>query len=163
MDPNQRIDLLERRVRALTATLILTVAAFSVITLGAQSRPADNLRVREITVVDAQGTERVWIGAPVPDPIENGRRVARKGAVSGVILLDAKGNERSGYVTSDGSGEVFMSLDSERGQEALFLMNPGGGGHLSIYDAAKNQAEIGIVRGRPTVRLEDKGQVIFEQ
>jgi len=97
METNLRIEVLERRVRALTATLILTVAAFSVINLGAQSQPTANLRVRQITVVDAKGTERVWIGAPVPDPIENGRRVARQGAVSGVILLDAKGNERSGY------------------------------------------------------------------
>jgi len=74
-----------------------------------------------------------------------------------------KGTNEADTVTSDRSGEVFMSLDSERGQEALFLMNPGGGGHLSIYDAAKNEAEFGIVGGRPTVRLAANGQVVSEQ
>jgi hypothetical protein len=68
----------------------------------------------------------VWIGAPVPDPIENGRRI--------------------------------MGLDSERGQEALFLVNPGGGGHLSIYDGAKNEAQLGVLDGRPVLKLQEKGQ-----
>ena len=85
-------------------------------------------------IVDDKGTERVWIGAPVPDAIVQGQRQKRQGPISGMVLLDAKGNERGGYVTSDLSGEVFMSLDSERGQETLFLANPGGGAHVSIFD-----------------------------
>ena len=83
--------------------------------------------------------------------------------MSGVVLLDANGNERSGYVTSDLSGEVFLSLDSEKAQEALFLVNAGGGGHVSIYDVNRNQARIGVLDGRPTLVLREKGQVAFEQ
>src|SRR5262245_66010477 len=97
----------------------------------------------------------MWIGAPVPDPIVQGKRLKRSGPISGVILLDAKGNERSSYVTSDLSGEVFLSLDSEKGQETLFLANPGGGSHLSIYDANRNEARIGVLRGRPTLLLRE--------
>jgi hypothetical protein len=52
------------------------------------------LRVRQIVIVDEKGTERVWIGAPVPDPIIQGQLQKRQGPVSGVILLDAKGNVR---------------------------------------------------------------------
>ena len=163
MDPIQRIKRLERRVSVLAACLVLTVAAFAIIGLRAQPAVTENLRVRQITVVDAKGTERLWIGAPVPNPIFQGKRVSRSGPVSGVVLLDANGNERSGYVTSDLSGEVFLSLDSEKAQEALFLVNAGGGGHVSIYDVNRNQARIGVLDGRPTLVLREKGQVAFEQ
>jgi len=163
MNASQRIEVLERRVRALTVMLILTVAAFFVITLRAQSDVTDNLRVRQITVVDAKGTERVWIGAPVPNPIVQGRRVPRNGAVSGMIVLDAKGNERGGFVTSDPGGGVFIGLDSEQRQEALFLVNAEGGGHLSIYDNQGNRARLGVLRDRPTLLLEEKSQAVFEQ
>ena len=163
MDISQRIERLERRVRALVVMLILTVAACSVITLRAQSNATDNLRVRRITVVDAKGTERVWIGAPVPDPINQGRRVPRNGAVSGMIVLDAKGNERGGFVTSDPGGGVFIGLDSEQRQEALFLVNAEGGGHVSIYDNLGNRARLGVLRNRPTLLLEEKSQAVFAQ
>jgi hypothetical protein len=107
MEPIQRIKRLERRVSVLTACLAVMVAAFAIVGLRAQSAVTETLRVRKITVVDAKGTERLWIGAPVPNPIFQGKRVNRSGPVSGVVLLDADGNERGGYVTSDLSGEVF--------------------------------------------------------
>ena len=163
MEPIQRIQSLERQVRVLTVAFFLTIIGVAAAGLSAQPGVVDSLRVRQITVVDANGTERVWIGAPVPDPIVMGKRVPRSGPVSGVVLLDTKGNERSGYVTADPTGEVFLSLDSEKAQEALFLINPGGGGHVSIYDANRNMARLGVLQGRPTLLLEEKGRVAFEQ
>jgi hypothetical protein len=70
---------------------------------------------------------------------------------------------RGVYVTSDLSGEVFMSLDSEKGQETLFLANPGGGAHLDIYDAQRNLASIGVLNNQPTLVLKRAGNTIFEQ
>ena len=69
MGTHHRIQLLERRVKVLTVLVILMPAACFIVTLRAQGGATDNLRGRQITVVDAKGTERVWIGAPVPDPI----------------------------------------------------------------------------------------------
>ena len=163
MDFSQRIEMLERRVRALKVILVLIVVAFFALTLRAQTNVTDNLRVRRITVVDAKGTERIWIGAPVPDPINQGRRVPRNGAVSGMIVLDAKGNERGGFVTSDPGGGVFIGLDSEQRQEALFLVNAEGGGHVSIYDNQGNRARLGVLQNRPTLLLEEKSQAVFQQ
>jgi len=163
MDTHHRIQMLERRVKALTLLVILMPAACFIVTLRAQAGATDNLRVRQITVVDAKGTERVWIGAPVPDPINQGRRVPRNGAVSGIILLDAKGNERGGFVTSDPGGGVFIGLDSEQRQEALFLVNAEGGGHLSVYDNQGNRARLGVLGNRPTLLLEEKAQAVFQQ
>ena len=53
---------------------------------------ADSLRVRELVVVDANGTPRVRIAAPLPDPIMLGKRSKRGDAVSGLLLYDAEGN-----------------------------------------------------------------------
>ena len=69
--------------------------------LDVSAEQSDVLRVHQIVILDEKGTERVWIGAPVPDPIVQGQRQKRAGPVSGIILLDAKGNERGEYVTSD--------------------------------------------------------------
>ena len=162
MELIQRIERLERRLRALTAALIFALAAFAIASLRAQPAVTESLRVRQITVVDQNGTERLWIGAPVPDPIVQGERRKRSGPMYGVVVLDRHGNERGGFGTSD-AGEVWLGLDSERAQEARFIVNPGGGGHLSFFDADNNYARIGIWPGRPTLFLREKGEVIFEQ
>jgi hypothetical protein len=158
------IQRLERRIRLVTTGWLLSVLVLVVCgwTFRQQQQP-DTLRVRQIVIVDEKGTERVWIGAPVPDPIIQGQRQKRQGPVSGIVLLDAKGNERGGYVTSDLSGEVFMSLDSEKGQEALFLANPGGGAHVSIFDGQGNLARLGVLANKPTLLLRRAGSVIYEQ
>jgi hypothetical protein len=68
-----------------------------------QASPAETgsiLRVRGLSVVDERGMERVYIGAPVVDPLRFGKRF-RRGPVSGILLFDCAGNERSGYVTTD--------------------------------------------------------------
>lgn len=163
MDALHRIERLERRF-GLAISAFLTVNVI-ILLVGWKAQPAspDILRVRQITVVDQNGKERVWIGAPVPDPIVQGERRKRSSPVSGIILLDAKGNERGGYVTSDNYGEVFLGMDSEKGQETLFLVNPGGGGHMSFYDAEGNFARIGVLSKRPILTLRDRGKTVFEQ
>ena len=157
------IQRLERRIRLVTTGWLLSVLVFVVCGWTFRQQQSDTLRVRQIVIVDDKGTERVWIGAPVPDPIIQGQRQKRQGPVSGIVLLDAKGNERGGYVTSDLSGEVFMSLDSEKGQETLFLANPGGGAHLSVFDGQGNLARIGVLGNKPTLLLRRAGNVIYEQ
>lgn len=163
MDLTERVDCLERRLKVVTTALVLIVTGVAVAGFKAQPTPSDVLRVRQITVVDNKGTERLWIGAPVPDPIVLGERRKRSAPMSGVIVLDTKGNERGGFGTSDVSGEVWMGLDSEKRQEARFIVNPGGGGHLSFFDAENNYARIGIWPGRPVLVLREKGKTVFEQ
>jgi hypothetical protein len=155
------IQRLERRIRLVTGGWLLSVLVVVACGWTFRQQQPDTLRVRQIVVVDDKGTERVGIGAPVLDPIQ-GQRQKRQGPVSGIVVLDAKGNERGGYVTSDLSGEVFMSLDSEKGQETLFLANPDGGAHVSIFDGQGNLARLGVLDKQPTL-LRRAGNVIFEQ
>lgn len=163
MDIAHRVQRLERQLKTVTVLWLLTLLA--VVLVGAKTGTSlpDKLRVRQITIIDEKGTERVWIGAPLPDPIVQGKRQTRSGPISGIVLLDAKGNERTGYATSDASGEVFLGLDSEKEQQTLFLVNPGGGGHFSVFDKDGNLARMGILDGRPFIQLRQKKEIVFEQ
>lgn len=163
METLDRIKRLEHCFKLAATVFLAIIIVIVFVGWKMQSKSSEVLRVRQITIIDENGKERVWIGAPVPDPIIQGERQKRSSPLSGIILLDAKGYERGGYVTSDKSGEVFIGLDSEKGQETLFLVNPGGGGHLSIYDAEGSFARIGVLRGRPILLLRDKGKTVFEQ
>ena len=100
MEAVERIARLERQVRSLTAALLAGAVAMVVVTWRAKPDVPAVLRVRQITVVDEKGTERMWIGAPVPDPIMHGKQLKRASAASGVILLDGHGDERGGFLTS---------------------------------------------------------------
>ena len=162
MEAGERITRLERQVRALKVCLVALAATFAFLGWQAQVPAPQVLRVRQITVVDANGVERVWIGAPVPDPVSRGQRGKRKGPASGIILLDADGDERGGFLTSDGAGEIWLGLDSKKGQEATFLANGAGGAHLSLWDEERNQAKPSLVGG-PKLLLRHKGETIFEQ
>jgi hypothetical protein len=85
-------------------------------------------------VEDPGGHERLRLGAPLPDPLIHGVRQKRQGAISGLLISDPNGNERGGYVTSDTSGEAFITLDSEDDQEVMLLTNPKGGANFYLRD-----------------------------
>lgn len=121
------------------------------------------LRVRGLIVVDENGTERVQIGAPLPDPLGLGKRTKRQGAVSGILLMDAEGNERSGYVTSDVSSEVLLTLDNIGEQAALFAANPHTGAYFVIRDSDNNNSVSLEANGKnPAIRLYGQGKTLFQ-
>jgi len=105
------------------------------------------LRVRGLIVVDANGVERIWIGAPLPPPMFAGRRFARQGDISGILLMDPDGTERSGYFTADVGGEVALTLDNIAEQAALFMANPSTGTHLTLWDADRNSVRLEVLNG----------------
>src|SRR5512135_925068 len=110
----KRLARVTRRLRtALALTLVVLTAAVAALIARGLVRPeipADRiLTLRGLAIVDARGVERVRIQAPLPDPLILGKRFPRGGPVSGVILSDDEGNERSGYVTSDGYPNVFFT------------------------------------------------------
>src|SRR5262249_25046642 len=82
---------LTRLVYALLATWLLALTGFAALEARGRARQdagGDVLRVRGLVVVDENGTERVRIEAPLPDPIMLGKRIPRGGAVSGILLFD---------------------------------------------------------------------------
>jgi WD40 repeat protein len=113
----ESVELLERWNRRLTVGMFGLIFVF-IVSLGGSvvfwknsiqnPGPVSDkiLRARGLVIVDAKGTERVWIGAPVPEPLVLGKRLPRGGDVRGILLCDEEGNERSGYVT----GELIQTL-----------------------------------------------------
>jgi hypothetical protein len=89
--------------------------------------------VSELLVVDPKGVERVRIGGDLPDAIINGKRVPRGEKAAGVLLYDGGGQERSGYVTFEPSGNVGLTLDTRKNQAALFVAGPDEGSALQLW------------------------------
>ena len=118
---------------------------------------AESLQVREIVVVDANGTPRVRIAAPLPDPIMLGKRSKRGGDVSGVLLYDAEGNERGGYVT-DEERNVALTLD-EINRAAVHLgVNDRGEMHFLLSNGRGGFAGLGVQPSGAWFRLDKPGQ-----
>jgi hypothetical protein len=120
------------------------------------------LHVRGLVVEDESGHERLRLGAPLPDPIVRGVRRKRSGAVSGLLISDANGNERGGFVTADASGEAFLGLDSEDEQKVLLLANPKGGVNFILTNNDGNSMQLTAFANGPKLTLRKGNQIITE-
>lgn len=160
----KKIKNLSKGVIVLTLLWLVSLTAGVVVFLSGIKNPVipDILRVRGLVVVDEKGTNRVWIGAPVPDPAILGWRHPR-GEMSGIILFDEEGNERSGYVTTNGYSNVMLTLDSVAKQHALFIAEPHGSPTLWMWgETRKNDFQITVDADSPNLRLSKDGEVIFQ-
>jgi hypothetical protein len=139
-----RLGRLELRNRQLARWLAL-VGFVSVLILlgitqwpsGAQAEQAASppvLTVRELVVVDDKNIPRVRVGASLPDPVIDGKRIGRGGEqVAGVMLYDASGQERGGYLTFEPSGNVGLTLDSRQRQTAALVAGADGGSAFQLW------------------------------
>jgi hypothetical protein len=95
------------------------------------------LRTRGVVIVDEQNRERVILGAPVPDPPKEGKRV---NPAHGIIILDQNGYERWGVGLMD-NGQMAMGFDAppgtgdDRNRERLhFIADPEGGAMIRFLN-----------------------------
>lgn len=90
------------------------------------------IKTRGVIIVDEKGRERVILGAPVPDPPNEGRRV---NPAHGMIILDPNGFERFGVGLMD-NGQMGMGFDAppgtgdERNRERLHFVADAKGGAM---------------------------------
>jgi hypothetical protein len=162
-DLSARITALERRCARQCVTTVITLLLGGVggwmltksePTTSAQTRTTDQiLTVRGLVIVDERGVERVRIGAPLPDPIVQGKRLPRQGVVSGMLIFDADGDERGGYVTNS-RGDAFLTLDAKEGQQTIFVANRDGGANLSVWSGRNSNDNYVSVRAVPTPLIE---------
>ena len=126
----------------------------------ARAAQPESITVKRLAVVDEKGTERVVISAPLPEPMINGKREKRDSPVSGMLIYDPKGNERGGYVTSDGGDlAALLTLDSENGQVFTAYANAGSGAtvwvanekHQNVVMSTHNTAVLEITNGKKVV------------
>src|ERR1039458_3698613 len=148
-DSNSNVLVLEKRYRrlmVLTICLIVLMAVQAAYTAWATRLERINgkiLRAHGLVITDDKGTTRVVIDAPVPDPTILGKVHKRDGPVSGLIIADATGDERGGYVTSDQGGNALLTLDNREFQTFLLLAEPSGGATFKIWDRTHSSVTMG--------------------
>src|SRR5450755_4141178 len=99
---SEQLDALQRRVAVLqrsVALLVVCAAGLSIYLFLFAPRgrvqavaQIQSLTIKRLAIVDDNGTERVVVAAPLPDPLILGKRVKRDGPVSGILIFDPKGN-----------------------------------------------------------------------
>jgi hypothetical protein len=168
LDAAQMIDRLTKLNRRLIylVCIVSCVSLVSVVFLYRDHRKTAHaggeLRVRAITIVDDHGVERVKIAAPLPDPITLGKRGKRDDSISGILIYDARGNERGGYATDNSVGNSFLTLDSDRMQAVTLVAYPGGGAELGVQNEKKDAVALSAVNDGPKVRLVRAGETVSQ-
>ena len=128
-----------------------------------EKRSGEILRARGLVIVDEKGTERVVIGAPLPDPMILGRRHKRDGRVSGLIIADGTGTERGGYVTDDQAGNALFTLDAQGFQTVLLLAEPDGDTTFRLWDRSYGSVTMGAWKKGSFFNLKQEGVPVFVQ
>jgi hypothetical protein len=95
------------------------------------------LKTRGVIIVDEQNRQRVIVGAPVPDPPKEGKRI---NPAHGMIILDPEGYERFGVGLMD-NGQMGMGFDAppgkgdDRNRERLhFIADKDGGAMIRFLN-----------------------------
>lgn len=177
-DELDSVVVLQRRQRRLTTVVFLLAvgwAASVIHDLIAHVRPASAsqsqsaaltmtsdsvLYVRGLVLLDQHGTERLRLGAPLPEPIMMGRRFYRGSPVSGIIIYDHEGNERGGYVTGDVGRTASLSLD-EINRAAIHIgVSDRGEAHVQLGNGLGSYAYLGVIPSAGFLRLDRAGQVV---
>lgn len=84
-----------------------------------------SIKAKEVVVVDDKGTVRARISGDVPDAVMAGGRVSKRGdKAAGMIIYDAEGIERGGYVTTDTESNAMITLDSKYRMAAIMVAGP---------------------------------------
>ncbi len=138
-----RLDLLERRVRR----LLVLVVILSTGLLAAAAQPgADVLRAKGLVIVDAQGRERIILGAPLAEATTD----ARLATAAGMAILDSAGR----MAVSVGAGSPLINPDGTVGTRIA------GENGVIFYDPRSGQERGGFGAfddGRANICLDYEG------
>lgn len=179
-DLTLRVAHLERKLRIAFVAAAVSSAFGALAVIGAvgnraSAAPAaksnfqtvDVLRVRELDVVDPNGITRVKLAAPLPAPIIDGKQKTRGGppgdTMSGMLLFDAEGIERSGYATVDqGYSNVLLTLDDKHKQHAMFIAEPTGATTLRLFNAeTQDRIDVAVDKDGPSISMMRRGKEIY--
>ncbi len=176
MDPTiaARLEGLERRhsilmmMSALGFCVLVLVAIFRPgLAVSAQAKvdPKSSLTLSELVIVDNGGRVRLRLGGNLPDAVSlEGKTKPRRQQAAGILLYDATGIERSGYVTLEPSGNVALTLDSRTSQVATFVAGPDKSGTSALQLFTTGSAvELRNDGDGPSIHAVRRKQVVFHQ
>jgi hypothetical protein len=162
MDDNglePRISMLERRLRFTIAAWVATMVAVLLFG-GWQSRDRHHvITAKRIIIEDEQGVQRLILGAPSPDPVMHGKVQKRRSPFSGLVINDAKGDERGGIGMMD-DGTMSMCFDQNGRERTCSYVLPNGRAGVLVSDP-QGRDRISLTSepdGTPTIQLFDEQQ-----
>jgi hypothetical protein len=167
-----RLEALERRHRRLLLINVLGLCALAVAALlqpGFAVRAQEkvdpkSLTLSELVIVDNDGKARLRLGGSLPDAVQNGKTKPRGQRAAGILLYDATGVERSGYVTLEPSGNVALTLDTRTRQVATFVAGPTGSGTSALQLFSIGSAvELRNDEDGPSIHAVRRKQVVFHE
>jgi hypothetical protein len=164
-----RVVIAERRLRVayiIMFMLILVVSALGFCQAWAFHRLAhpETLTLRRLNIVDDHGVSRVILAAPAPEPMVLGKQHHRDAPVSGLIIADASGTERGGYVTADGYANAMLTLDAQGKQTVLLLAEPSGNTLFRLWDRNGEDVTGSLTMGvsdKPFLNEKQGGSIVF--
>jgi hypothetical protein len=164
---NDRIAVLEKRQRlslAVNVALIVLLAAGVIgeLTRAVHAQPKEGdktLVLSELTIVDSHGVVRARLGGDLPDA---NKEVPRGSRVAGLLLYDATGQERGGYVTFEPSGHVGLTLDNKGVMAAEFVASKELGAAIRLH-TADDAVELRVDEDGPSIHAMRRKTVAFHE
>ena len=157
---------LKRHARWLWVALISFVAIFATL-LGDEAyllhkaAHPQQLTLRRLNIVDSHGVPRVILAAPLPPAMRFGKVGAKDRHISGILIVDATGTERGGYVTSNTSySNAFFTLDAQGHQTVLLLAEPKGQTLFRIWNKS-NSLVMGVSGKNPYLNVKQNSKALF--
>jgi hypothetical protein len=135
----------------------------------------ERLTVRRLDVVDENGTIRMTLGSPAPQPIVDGLQYKRVFPVSGLVIYDKDGSERGGFGVADIEGSAVVASQDHANNDAIgWRISPDGSvsfeinervpivhepalrGHIAPATGASRIKMTVAADGSPSIALADK-------
>ena len=151
-----RADRLEQRQRFFLVAPLLPVALFLIAGWQNTQSPQENVKTRAVSIVDSTGIVRLVLGAPVPNPVVQGKVKERRVPATGIIFNDAAGNERGGIGILD-DGSMNLCFDDEKTERNCLFLAPKFGNGIALNDSNGESRAILYLdpKGAPHVLLRD--------
>ena len=148
---------------ALVPSLLVLLVIEPVLQVKAQQKPeARTLTVSELSIVDSRGIVCVRVGGDLPDAVVDGKVKSRGQRAAGILLYDGTGQERSGYVTFEPSGNVGLTLDTRKRQVASFIAGPESTGAMQLF-SGDGAVEMRADEDGPSLHAVRRKQVVFHE
>lgn len=142
--------------RHVSNVLAIVAIAIAGTAIYLQLRSDRIIHARGVIISDANGVERIVLGAPTPGPVIDGKHQSRAGDLSGIVINGPDGNERGGYGTIDVGGEAVLTLDSQDGrtEQLKIVSNPKDGASLFLANGDGSKTlMLSTYTGQPRITL----------
>jgi hypothetical protein len=153
----KRAESLELRQGRFLGGALVLLAVFLLAGWQSVQTPQESLKTHALSIVDSNGVVRFVLGAPVPNPVVDGKTKERRSPATGIIFNDAAGNERGGIGMLD-DGSMNLCFDDAKAERNCLFFTPQFGNGIVFNDASGESRAILYLdtNGAPHFLLRDE-------